>query len=79
MVTGKKTDGPFSPGGRLGKSLHDDEHMRYLGLLGILEDCSVQVDEETRERIEDAFADACRNNPGWGWKRILNRIELILS
>ena len=52
------------------------EHMRYLGALGLLAECSVYVPEELRESIEAAMADATRENPQLAWKRILNRIQL---
>lgn len=52
------------------------EHMRYLGVLGLLAECSVYVPEELRESIETAMADAARENPQLAWKRILNRIDL---
>lgn len=54
----------------------EDLYMRYLGVLGILSECSVYVPEEEREMIEAAFIDACESHPSLRWKRILNRIEL---
>jgi hypothetical protein len=53
----------------------DDLYMRYLGVLGILAECSVQVDEETREQIQMAFDHACNHHPLQS-RRILNRIEI---
>jgi hypothetical protein len=55
-----------------------DEHMRYLGALGLLMECSVYVPEDLRECIESAFQDACAANDHWKWRRILNRIEIIV-
>ncbi len=34
------------------------EHMRYMGTLGLLSECSVYVPEDIREMIEDAFREA---------------------
>ncbi len=48
---------------------------KYAGAIGLLCECSVQVDEETRELIEDAVSDWCEVT-GWTWRRILNRIEV---
>ena len=53
-----------------------NEHMRYLGCLGLLADCAVYVPEELRERIEDAITDAEEAIPNLSWKRILNRYEI---
>lgn len=52
------------------------EHMRYLGTLGLLAECSVYAPEDIRESIEQAFADACAANPHLKYKRILNRLEI---
>jgi hypothetical protein len=49
--------------------------MKYAGLLGLLQECSVYVPEDTRESIEQAFTDAEKYS--FKWKRILNRIEII--
>jgi len=53
-----------------------NEYLRYLGVLGLLGECSVFVDEETRECIERAFAGACAAHPTLAWRRILDRIEI---
>ena len=52
------------------------EYLRYLGVLGLLGECSVFVDEDIRESIERAFADACAAHPTLRWRRILDRIEI---
>lgn len=52
------------------------EHMRYLGLLGLLAECSVYVPEDIRESIERAFDDATTDNPQLSWRRILDRLEI---
>lgn len=49
-------------------------YMRYLGALGLLSECSVHVDDEMRESIEQAFTDA--ENYGLKWRRVLERIEI---
>jgi hypothetical protein len=54
----------------------DGEHMRYLGTLGLLSECSVYVPEELREMIAQAFDDAVAANSSLKYKRILNRIEI---
>jgi len=54
-----------------------DEHMRYLGCLKLLEECSPYVDEEMRESIEMAFDDAVEASGGTlRWKRVLDRCEI---
>ena len=53
-----------------------DQGTRYLGVLGLLTECSVYVPEDIREMIEEAFTDACAGDPGLRWKRILNRVEI---
>ena len=50
-------------------------YMRYLGVLGLLCECSVQVDDETRETIEQALNDACKHH-GLVWRRTLNRFDI---
>lgn len=50
--------------------------MRYIGTLGALCECSVQVDEDNRECIETALADAERHH-GLKWRRVLDRIEIM--
>lgn len=52
------------------------EHLRYLGTLGLLCECSVSVPEDVRERIEQALEDACKANPELHWRRILDRYEI---
>jgi len=49
--------------------------MFYAGALGLLETCSTQVDEDTRESIEQCFADAAANY-GYQYRRILDRLEI---
>lgn len=51
------------------------ERMRYLGVLGLLGECSVHVPEELREQIETAMEHACADGR-LKWKRVLNRIEI---
>ena len=53
-----------------------NEHMRYLGTLGLLGECAVYVPEELREMIEQAMDDACAENPSLSWRWILNRVEI---
>ncbi len=53
-----------------------DLRRRYLGVLGLLPECSVHVTEECRECIEQAFAHACDADGTLTWRRILNRIEI---
>ena len=52
-----------------------DEHMRYLGCLGLLAECAVYVPEDQRDMIEAAMEDAATAMPGFRWRRILNRID----
>jgi hypothetical protein len=52
-----------------------DLYMRYLGVLGILAECSIHVREEEREAIEWALNDACKHHP-LRWHRVLDRIEI---
>lgn len=54
------------------------EHMRYLGCLGLLAECSVYLDRdpELREQIEQAMEDARKALPGFWWRRILASIEV---
>ena len=53
-----------------------ERRLQYAGAIGLLCECSVQVDEETRECIEQAVQDFCKISEGWAWKRILDRIEV---
>jgi len=59
-----------------------NEHMRYLGCLGLLAECAecaVYVPEDLREMIEQAMVDACAANPSLRWKRILDRFEIEVA
>ncbi len=49
------------------------DRLHYLGLLGLLAECAVLVDEETRESIEAALADSA---VPLKITRILNRIDV---
>ena len=49
--------------------------LQYAGAIGLMQEASVQVDEDTRESMEAAMSDWC-DYSGWTMKRILNRIEL---
>lgn len=51
---------------------------RYLGVLGLLAECSVHVPEDLRESIEHAFTDACKADQELGCRRVLNRIEIFV-
>lgn len=53
-----------------------NEHMRYLGVLKLLEECSPFVDEDTRVSIKQAFVDACEAIPDLRFTRILNRLQI---
>jgi len=54
-----------------------DEHMRYLGCLKLLEDCSPYVPEEIREGIEMAHDDAVEASNGTLRARsVLDRREI---
>lgn len=56
------------------------EHMRYVGVLSLLTQCSVYVTEEIRECIETAMIDAVTHSDGTlKWKRILDRIQLDIN
>lgn len=54
------------------------EHLRYLGVLSLLAECSVYLndDPELRSSIERAMSDAQEAIPGFRWRRILDRIEV---
>lgn len=54
----------------------ESEHMRYLGTLGLLSQCSVYVPEDIREMIAMAFDDACQANPNLRQRRTLNLLEI---
>lgn len=56
--------------------MSEDLYMRYLGVLGLLGECSVYVPEEEREMIVAAFEDASEAHPSLTWKRVLNRVEI---
>ncbi len=53
-----------------------EAYLRYLGVLGLLSECSPHVDEETRESIEQAFRDAVKAHPMLRWRRILDRVVI---
>lgn len=55
------------------------EHMRYLGALGLLCECSVYVPEEIREMIEIALEEARAANPELRTRRVLNRLEIEVA
>lgn len=62
-------------------SRDDGLYMRYLGVLGLLAECSVYLPsddegEDMRQQIIEAFTDAQTNHP-LVWRRILNRLEII--
>lgn len=52
------------------------EHIRYLGTLGLLSECSVHVPEELRESIAQAMLDAVAANTNLEFRRVLNRLEV---
>jgi len=53
----------------------NDEHLRYLGCLKLLEECSPHVDDEMRESIERAFEDAVAASGGTlRMHRLLDRV-----
>ncbi len=52
------------------------EHIRYLGVLGLLADCSLYVPEDIREMIELAFDHACSGDRSLRWSRTLSRLEI---
>lgn len=56
-------------------ALDVDRRLQYAGAIGLLCDLSVQVDEETREMIQQAADDFCKIT-GWKSRRILDRIEV---
>jgi hypothetical protein len=51
-------------------------YMRYLGALGVLADCSVQVDDETRDQIIRVMEDACSHDAHLTWTQTLHRISI---
>ena len=48
-----------------------DLKLKYFGCVGLLAECAVYVDEETRESIEQAI-----KGSGIKYKRIIDRFEL---
>jgi hypothetical protein len=52
-----------------------DQRMKYLGVLGLLSQCSVHVPDDINESIESAFVDACADGR-LQYRRILNRLEI---
>lgn len=48
---------------------------RYLGVLDLLARASVYVPGDLRERMEQAFEDACKNDPDLKWKRVADIIQ----
>ena len=54
----------------------DTERMQYAGAIGLLCECSVQVDDETRECIKEAVEDWCEIT-GWRVSQTLHRIEVL--
>lgn len=50
-------------------------YLRYLGCLGLLGECSVEVEPETRGSIIVAMEDAAKHYP-LRWRRVVNRIEI---
>ena len=50
--------------------------LQYLGVLGLLAQCSAYVPEDIREMIETAFRDACEADCALYWRRILDRLEI---
>ena len=61
-------------------SERNDLYMRYLGVLGLLAECSVYLPssdegEEMRQQFIEAFSDAEKHHP-LRWRRILNRLEI---
>lgn len=53
-----------------------NERMRYLGVLGLLCECSVYVeDEELRDSIERALEDACVDGT-LKYRKFLNRFDI---
>lgn len=59
-----------------------DLKMKYAGAIGLLCECSVSLGNgvektELRDMIERAAQDFCEINPGWTYRRVLHRIEMI--
>ena len=50
-------------------------YLRYLGVLGLLGQCSVYVDDDLRETIIMAMEDAASHHPV-RVVRVLNRVEI---
>lgn len=71
------TGGPCEAENRVGvlESKLRNQRMQYLGVLGLLSQCSVYVPEDIREMIELAFTDACKGGR-LQWRRVLDRLEI---
>ena len=54
---------------------YPDLKTRYLGVLGLLGECSLYVPEDIRAMIEEAMEDACRDG-SLKWRRVLSVIEI---
>ena len=52
-----------------------EKRLQYLGALGVLSQASVLVDDDTRERIELCFEDACKDG-SLSWHQTLDRMEI---
>lgn len=50
--------------------------MRYFGVLNLLCEVAPKLNNEERESIEMALADAAANHPGMTWRRIIHRFEI---
>ena len=71
------TGGPCEAENRVGvlESKLRNQRMQYLGVLGLLGQCSVHVPEDIREMIESAFNDACGDG-SLQYRRLINRLEI---
>lgn len=59
-----------------------DLRMKYAGAIGLLCECSVSLGSggeknDLRDMIERAAQDFCEMNPGWTYRRVAHRIEII--
>lgn len=59
-----------------------DLRVKYAGAIGLLCECAVYLGngahkEELRDMIEQAAKDFCAINPGWQYRRVVHRIEMI--